>query len=81
MFLAQEHNAVTLVMLEPATPQSRDKHSTTKPLHRVLTVKLFLHPTLIEQGLYSMCAYKMDDNIFFKKKTFKALIGLDVINH
>ena len=32
MCLAQGHNAVTPVRLEPAAPQSRVKHSTTKPL-------------------------------------------------
>ena len=32
MCLAQGHNAVTLVKLEPAAPQSRVKHSTTEPL-------------------------------------------------
>ena len=31
--LAQGHNTVTPVRLEPATPWSRDKHSTTDPLH------------------------------------------------
>ena len=37
MCLAQEHNAVMPVRLEPAAPQSRVKHSTTEPLrsHRV----------------------------------------------
>ena len=33
MCLAQGHNAVTPVRLEPATPRSRDMHSTTEPLH------------------------------------------------
>ena len=33
MCFAQGHNAVTLVRVEPATPRSRDKHSTTEPLH------------------------------------------------
>ena len=31
--LAQGHNAVKPVRLEPATPQSRVKHSSTEPLH------------------------------------------------
>ena len=31
--LAQGHRAVTLVMLEPTTPQSWVEHSTTEPLH------------------------------------------------
>ena len=32
MSLAQGHNAVMPVILEPATPISRVKHSTTEPL-------------------------------------------------
>ena len=32
MYLAQGHNAVTLVRLEPAAPRSQVKHSTTEPL-------------------------------------------------
>ena len=32
MCLAQGHNAVTSVRLEPVAPRSRVKHSTTKPL-------------------------------------------------
>ena len=32
MCLAQGHNTVTLVRLEPGAPQSRVKHSTTEPL-------------------------------------------------
>ena len=32
MCLAQGHNAMMLVRLEPAAPQSRVKHSTTEPL-------------------------------------------------
>ena len=31
MCLAQGHNAVKSVMLEPAAPRSRDKHYTTEP--------------------------------------------------
>ena len=31
MCLAQGYNTVTQVKLEPATPQSQDKHSTTEP--------------------------------------------------
>ena len=33
MCLAQGHNAVTPVRLNPAVPRSRVKHSTTQPLH------------------------------------------------
>ena len=33
MCLAQGHNAVTPVRLEPGAPQSQVKHSTTEPLH------------------------------------------------
>ena len=32
MCLAPEHNSVLMVRLEPATPRSQVKHSTTKPL-------------------------------------------------
>ena len=44
--LAQGHNAVTSVRLEPATPQSRVKHSTTEPLRSpplILFYHLMLH--------------------------------------
>ena len=33
MCLAQGHNAVMPVRLEPAAPRSQVKHSTTEPLH------------------------------------------------
>ena len=32
MCLAQGHNTVTLIRLEPATPRTRVKYSTTEPL-------------------------------------------------
>ena len=35
--LLKDHNAVTPVMLEPAAPQSRVKHSTTEPLRSLRT--------------------------------------------
>ena len=35
MCLAQGHNAVTPVRLEPASPRSRVKHSTTEPLRSI----------------------------------------------
>ena len=42
MCLAQGHNAVTTVKLEPAIPRSRYKHSTTKPLRlQMPTVGLY----------------------------------------
>ena len=37
MCLAQGHNAVTPVILEPAAPRSRVKHSITEPLHQQIT--------------------------------------------
>ena len=36
MRLAQGHIAVSPVKLEPAAPRSRDKHSTTEPLHSLI---------------------------------------------
>ena len=38
MCLAQGHNAVTPMRLEPATPWSRVKHSTTEPLHSLTII-------------------------------------------
>ena len=37
IFLLKDTNAVTPVSLEPVAPQSRVKHSTTEPLHSLLT--------------------------------------------
>ena len=37
MCLAQGHNAVTPVSLEPVAPRSRVMHSTTEPLHQQIT--------------------------------------------
>ena len=43
MCLAQGHNAVTLVRLEPVAPRSLVKHSTTElPKVLLLVLKLFL---------------------------------------
>ena len=42
MCLAQGHNAVTLVRLEPAAPRSRVKHSTTEPLRSLSSSLSFL---------------------------------------
>ena len=36
MCLAQRHNAVTVVRLEPVAPRSRLKHSTTEPRENAL---------------------------------------------
>ena len=36
--LLKDHNAVTPVRLEPATPRSRVKHSTTEPLGSLLDI-------------------------------------------
>ena len=42
MCLAQGHNAVTPVRLEPATPRSRVKHS-TEPLRSLSVAKIQMH--------------------------------------
>ena len=42
MCLAQEHNPVNPVKLEPATPRSRDKHSTTEPLRSMKTLHIWI---------------------------------------
>ena len=36
MCLAQGHNTMTMVTLEPPTPQSQVKNSTTKSLHSLI---------------------------------------------
>ena len=43
MCLAQGHNAVTSVRLEPTAPLSRDEHSTTEPLHSVTGMEFTKH--------------------------------------
>ena len=50
--LAQGHNAVLLVRLEPGAPRSRVKHSTTEPLRSHFTLhdivaSLYGEPTLL----------------------------------
>ena len=42
MCLAQEHNAVTPVKHKPADPWSRVKHSSTEPLHSIMTNGSFM---------------------------------------
>ena len=37
MCLAQGHNAVMPVSLEPTAPRSQVEHSTTEPLHQQIT--------------------------------------------
>ena len=48
MCLAPGHNAVTLVRLEPAAPQSRVKHSTTEPLRSLHFLKSIAHGQVIK---------------------------------
>ena len=43
MCLAQRHNAVPLVSLEPTTARSPVKHSTTEPMPSLKLVKNFPH--------------------------------------
>ena len=52
--LAQGHNTVTTVRIEPAAPRSRVEHSTTEPLHSLSRpvfkkIDLSLH-CVYEQG-------------------------------
>ena len=43
VFLAQEHNAVTTVRLEPATPRSPVKYSNTKIFSPIALLTLYLY--------------------------------------
>ena len=48
MCLAQGHNTVTLVRLEPAAPQSQVKHTTTEPLRSLgMVTKMYVFPNYI----------------------------------
>ena len=47
MCLAQGHNTVTPVMLEPAPPQPRVKHSTTEPLCSLGSALLFVRHLML----------------------------------
>ena len=44
MCLAQGYNGVMPMRLEPATLQSRDKHSTTEPLHSLWHINENVQP-------------------------------------
>ena len=60
--LAQAHNAVPPVRLEPATPQSRVKHSTTEPLPSSckVTINMCLHSDLVRIESYFLLPYGVD---------------------
>ena len=44
--MLKDHNAVTIVRLEPAAPRSRVKHSTTEPLRFLMMRPLHLNQKL-----------------------------------
>ena len=48
MCLAQGHNAVTPMRLEPLAPRSRVKHSTTEPLRPITEISLSGKPLLYQ---------------------------------
>ena len=49
MRLAQGHNTVTLVRLEPVAPRSQVKHSTTEPLHSPSSKLIFITFVSVKQ--------------------------------
>ena len=57
MCLAQGHNPVMPVRLEPTTPQSRVKHSTTELPYgsKLLTVKVQSHCRMMPQTNQHVC--------------------------
>ena len=65
--LAQGHNAVTPVRLEPVAPPSRVKHSTTEPLHPWYTRHLTGDQHLVKSHFFQLthacicCGYSMTD--------------------
>ena len=51
--LAQGHNEVMLVRLEPTTPQSRVKHSTTEPLElKFIILEVLKSHSLNSNGMW-----------------------------
>ena len=52
MCLAEGHNALTQVSLEPAAPRSQAKHSTTEPLPSLtnLVVQIYFLPLIHRQN-------------------------------
>ena len=59
MCLAQGHNTVPPVTLEPTTPGSRVKHSTTEPLHSL---------TVFERKMFSLHA--LDYNLVNRQNSY-----------
>ena len=59
MCLAQGHNAVTLVRLEPAAAWSRVKHSTSEPLHFLIHVNGIIHSAPLNCGLFMLRTKKV----------------------
>ena len=57
MCLAQGHNTVTLVRLEPAAPQSQIKHSTTEPLLSLKNIVIELTCSVVIVNIWHECQY------------------------
>ena len=70
MGLAQGHNAVTPVRLEPTIPRSRVKHSTTEPLHSSHKI-VYLTPLMLGKFLSFGCRLLTIFKIKIKKKFFQ----------
>ena len=65
MCLAQGHNAVTPLRLEPAAPQSRVKHSTTKPVCSLLNGLRLLQSKMGEVNLQDSVAEQFELSLTF----------------
>ena len=65
MCLAQGHNTVALVRLEPAASQSRVKHSTTEPLRSDFSDEFPIHINTIIMGL--LIVYFKGSEVEFSK--------------
>ena len=68
MWLAQGHNSLMLVWLEPATPWSRVKHSTTEPL-RSLKVYHWISATVLHK--YGLNIIKLITELSTYKSGFR----------
>ena len=79
MCLAQGHNAVARVRLEPATPRSRVKHSTTEPLrsHYVRLLAVSENAHFSRTTLYILIKFCMHTHVNIVKPLACVKVFLD----
>ena len=76
MCLAQGHNTVTPVRLQPAAPRSGVKHSTTEPLRSLVHIISLVVTTLLESAKGRRMAVEIISRSIFVKVWDRAGIEL-----